>query len=338
MTSPCLTPLVAAAPTATAVTLAVLHDGHQEVWCHGRESAAGPPTTPATAYEIGSATKTFTALLLAEMTAHGEVGLHDPVHAHLPAGYRLQGRHAGSITLLHLATHTSGLPRLPPGLLARALPTWFSNPYSAYGDDQLLEALRHTQVHNRPGNRLCYSNYGVALLGRALAETAGLSYPKLLAERVCHPLGLTATTCEPDPVTQAVGHRRRRPLPPWLIPGLPAAGSLRSTGTDLIRYLSAHLDPPGTPVTEALREVQRPRLRPPRSADQLCLIWNRREVNGSDLLFHSGATRGFTSFLGFAPQAKVAVAAMANTGPSRNGRFVQSSYSLLRRFADGAEP
>ncbi|WTW99215.1 beta-lactamase family protein [Streptomycetaceae bacterium NBC_01309] len=331
VTADILADLVGASPGATAVTLAAIHDGHREVRCHGRESAAGPATTSGTAFEIGSVTKTFTALLLAESAVRGEVRLSDPIDAYLPAGLRPRVADGRPVTLLHLATHTSGLPRLPPGLIARALPNWSDNPYAAFPDDRFLAALPRTRVRNSPGSRVRYSNYGVALLGRLLAEAAGRSYPDLLAERVCRPLGLTATGCAPDPAAQAVGHRRGRPLPPWRIPGLPAAGALRSTGDDLLRYLAAHLAPAETPpIAAALREVRKPRLTDPRSGDDLCLVWNARQVGGRRVVFHAGATRGFVAFLGFAPETGTALAAAANTGPTLNGTFVQTAYSALR--------
>ncbi|MEU8133449.1 serine hydrolase domain-containing protein [Streptodolium elevatio] len=345
-TADILADLVQASPGATAVTLAAIHDGRSEVLCHGREFAGGAPATPATAYEVGSVTKTFTALLLADSVARGEVRLSDPVDAYLPAGCRPRVAAGGPMTLLHLATHTSGLPRLPPGLAVRALPNWSDNPYAAFSDDQFRAALPRTRVTNRPGSRVRYSNYGVALLGRLLAGAAGRTYPELLAERVCRPLGLTATGCAPDPVAQAVGHRRGRPLPPWRIPGLPAAGALRSTGDDMLRYLAAHLTPTSTPqagalstgalptgappMADALREVRKPRLSRARSGDELCLVWNSRQVGGQSVVFHAGATRGFVAFLGFAPQSGTALAAMTNTGPTLTGAFVQTAYSALR--------
>jgi len=328
--------LVAASTGSTAVTLAVLHRGEEAVLCHGRESRGGAPVTPGTAYELGSVTKTFTALLLAEMAARGEVGYDEPVDGLLPHGHRPTVRRGGPITLLQLATHTSGLPRLPPGLLARAVPNWAANPYAGYGDRELLAALSRTAVRRPPGSALRYSNYGVALLGRALSERAGsVPYETLLADRVCRPLGLHGTRCTAASAGQAVGHRLRRPLPPWRIPGLPAAGALRSTGRDLLRYLRAHLEPDRVPrLAAALREVQRPRVRPPRSADLLCLLWNSRRSGGRELLFHGGATRGCTAFAGFAPQTGTAVAALTNTGPGFTGRFLQAAYDVLRDLAD----
>ncbi|GGT62632.1 serine hydrolase domain-containing protein [Streptomyces purpureus] len=332
MTTADLTRLTQAAPGATAVTLAVLHGGQRHVWCHGTPAAGARPTTPATAYEIGSVTKTFTALLLAQLAAQGRVNLHDPIDAHLPRHHRPRTPGGAAITLLHLATHTSGLPRLPPGLLTRALPAYFTNPYAAYSEEEFHRCLPRTRVRHRPGTRLTYSNYGMALLGHTLAHATATPYPALLTETVCRPLGLTATHCGPPPTGQATGHRAGRPLPPFALPALPAAGALRTTAEDLLTYLHALLHPHTTPLTHALLAVQKPRLRAPRSRDHLCLAWNLRHVDGHTLLFHSGATRGFTVFAGFAPRTGTALAALANTGPRLGGRFVQCAYTTLKRL------
>lgn len=330
MTAADLARLVRVAPGASAVTLAVARDGAHDVYCHGHRSRGGPPNTPDTAFEIGSVTKTFTALLLAELAAQDRLGLHDPIDAHLPPAHRPTSPQGTRITLLHLATHTSGLPRLPPGLLGRALPTYFTNPYARYGTEHFHQALRRTRTRHRPGSRLTYSNYGMGLLGHTLARTTGTDYPSLLAARVCGPLGLTSTNC--GTAGQATGYRGNRPLPPFTMPALPAAGALRSTGPDLLRYLQAHLAPRATPLSTALHTVQRPRLRAPGSQDSRCLAWNLREVGGRTFLFHSGATRGFTTFVGFCPESRTALAALANTGPRLGGRFVQTAYALLKRL------
>ncbi|MFJ9771099.1 serine hydrolase domain-containing protein [Kitasatospora sp. NPDC101157] len=174
-------------------------------------------------------------------------------------------------------------------------------------------------MRSRPGSRYGYSNYGLGLLGRVLAEAAGLPYGELLAERVCGPLGLRSTTCAPDAPRLAVGHRRGRPLPPWRMPGLPGAGALRTSGADLLRHLGAHPRGAEGALGAALRDVQRPRLRLPRSADRLGLVRMHRRSGGRGLSFHSGGTRGFTSSVGFSAPGPSAVAVLANTAPA-NGR------------------
>ncbi|MFF3067621.1 serine hydrolase domain-containing protein [Kitasatospora sp. NPDC057936] len=338
----------AAGPSATAVTLAMARGSSAEVRCHGRlgRAPSAPDCTPDTVFELGSVTKTFTALLLAAMAASGELTLNDPLELHLPCSWRpLTVRSGGPIRLLHLATHTAGLHRLPPGLLAGAVRAWYSNPYGAYGEQELRNAVARTTVRTKPGSRYGYSNYGVALLGRLLAETGGAPYAELLAERIGRPLGLRTLACAPDTPDRAIGHRRGRALPPWRMPGLPGAGAVRASGADLLRFLQAHVGTwpgesgdegdgePGGELGAALREVQLPRLRPPGSGDEVCLVWNHRRAGDRDLFFHSGATRGFTAFVGFSPQTESAVAALANTGPTMDGRFLRVGYGVLTEMA-----
>ncbi|WP_078896173.1 serine hydrolase domain-containing protein [Streptomyces sp. NRRL S-495] len=328
--------VLAAGPHATAVTLAVARGERSAVHCHGRTARDGGPCTPDTGYELGSVTKTFTALLLAELAARGEVALDDPVQRHLPAGRRPPDvRRGGPIRLIHLATHTSGLPGLPPGLLASAVPAWNSNPYAGYDEQRLWAALARTTVRRPPGEVYWYSNYGVGLLGRLLAEAGrGPDYAGLLGERIGRPLGLRTLSCSPDAPQCATGHHLGRPLPPWRIPALPGAGAVRAGGADLLRFLRAHLEPDGGPLGTALREVRRPRLRLPRSGDEICLVWNhRRTPDDRDLFFHSGGTRGFTAFVGFCPQTATAVAALTNTGPTVRSSFTQTAYDTFKRLA-----
>ncbi|MFC5723778.1 serine hydrolase domain-containing protein [Streptomyces gamaensis] len=312
--------LTAASGGASAVAVAAVRGGERAVLCHG---AAGPGTR----FETGSLTKTFTALLLAEMAARGEVRYDDPVGRHLPCPVP-----GPPITLLHLATHTSGLPRLPPGLLARAVRGgWYSNPYADFSLDDLKDALRRTRPHHRPGTRVRYSNFGAGLLGHALAHAAGCDYPQLLAERVLLPLGLADTDCDPGR-PQALGHWHGRPRPPWVVPALPAAMALRSSARDMLAFLTALLDPRSAPspsLRTALADVQRPRLALPRSGHRMCLFWNLRPRAGRPLLHHSGGTRGFTSFAGFLPRSGTALVALANTGPTRLSSFVQTGYEVL---------
>ncbi|MYQ39209.1 serine hydrolase [Streptomyces sp. SID4921] len=317
--------LLASAPGPAAAVAAVRGAEHT-VLCRG-------PVGESTRFETGSLTKTFTALLLAELAARGEVGYGDRADRYLP--FRLPGP---PLTLLHLATHTSGLPRLPPGLLGRAVRGgWFSNPYAGFSEDDLLASLRRTRLRNRPGTRVLYSNFGGGLLGHLLARAAGgtgSDYPALLAERVTGPLGLTDTDCDPNR-PQATGHWHGRPRPALLMPGLTAAGAVRSSVRDLLRVLTVLLDPetaPGPALRTALTEVQRPRLSVPRTGSRLCLIWNLRPRPGGALLHHSGGTRGFTAFAGFLPGSGTGLVALTNTAPTPLAPFVQSAYGALREL------
>jgi CubicO group peptidase (beta-lactamase class C family) len=329
--------LLRAAPTASTIAVGLHSKGRRTLVVRGHTAHhGGVPADADTRFEVGSLTKTFTALLLAEQAAHGELDLGDPLAHHLPAGTVLPSG-GTAITLTHLATHTSGLPRLPPGLLTSAVPQLFANPYADFSTDDVLHALTRTRLRARPGTRVRYSNFGVGLLGHALTGAAGnLSYPTLLDGRVLTPLGLHHTSCAtaaPTGGTQATGYWHRRARPPFLIPGLPAAGALRSSARDLLTVTEALLDPVSAEVPStlrtALREVLRPRLRLPRGSS-LALLWNiRPRRDGSHLYHHSGGTRGCTAFAGFNPHHRTALVALANTAPGVGNTLVQAAYTAL---------
>ncbi|MGH3601716.1 MAG: serine hydrolase domain-containing protein, partial [Pseudonocardiaceae bacterium] len=314
---------IAAISEPPAVVLAAIVGGETAVACHG-----DPAPDARTCFELGSITKTFTALLLAEMFVRGEVGYDDPNSANLPLAARPRRDTGASITLLQLATHTAGLPRLPANLYLRALPVWRTNPYARYHLDELYRATARARIRQRSGTQVHYSNFGMGLLGQLLANAAKAQYRDLVVERVCRPLGMTATLTEPGP-SCVTGYRRGRPVPAWEMGALAPAGILRSSGTDVLHYLRAHLHPEGTPLADALRATQVPRVAA-QGKDRRCLAWNHRRSRYGDLLFHSGGTRGFTTFLGFCPQAGIGLAALVNTAPARRGNMIPTAYSLFK--------
>jgi CubicO group peptidase (beta-lactamase class C family) len=173
-----------------------------------------------------------------------------------------------------------------------------------------------------------YSNLGIGLLGQLLANAANSDYQDLVLHRVCRSLGMTNTLTEPGPCC-ATGYRRGRPMPAWKMGALAAAGTLRSNAVDLLRYLHAHLHPQTTPLSLALRATQIPRVAS-KGKDRICLVWNYRRSRYGDLLFHSGATRGFTAFLGFCPQAQTGIAALANTTPTHRRNMAPTAYALFK--------
>ncbi len=226
------------------VAVGVRHEGETFVVGRGRVADDRPsPPDERTMFEIGSITKVFTATVLADMAREGLVGLDDPVQHHLPDGVEMPVR-GRPITLADLASQTSGLPRLPKGLLWLALREG-SNPYANFTVEHLHAAVPATKPRRAPGGKIRYSNYGSGLLGHVLALRAGKSYYDLVSERVLRPLGMTDTHIAiPDDKLErfAQGHNRRgRPVPNWDLPALAGAGALRSTVADLLSFLGAQL-------------------------------------------------------------------------------------------------
>jgi len=281
-------------------------------------------------YELGSLTKTFTVLLAARMADEGVIGLDDSLAAHLPV-------RSTPITLRHLATHTSGLPRVPHDLLPGALLHPRRNPYTRYGTDRLLAAFSRARPRHAPGAHWNYSNFGVALLGQALSRAAGTPYPELLAEKVLNPLGLTRTGATPAP-SDAVGYRRdgTTRVPCTSMGAFAPAASVRATPGDLLTYVEAHLAPGGS-LGPALRQVVVPQLRRGRPPQTHTLTWFRHDSAHGPVLFHSGATFGQQAYAGFHPASGTAVVALANRH-HRGCRLVPVAHELLHALAATSPP
>jgi D-alanyl-D-alanine-carboxypeptidase/D-alanyl-D-alanine-endopeptidase len=250
-------------------------------------------TDPARAvFEIGSVTKVCTGLLLAELVADGTVRLDDPAARYLDGA-------DGPVTLLQLATHTSGLPRLPPGLRRQAL-LHLSDPYARYRTGQLERAARKS-LSTAAGGTYLYSNYGYGLLGYLLGQAAGEPYETLIASRITTPLGLKSTGFDGQPVQ---GTRRGNPVPPWDFGVLSACGGLRSTAADMAAFLRAWMEP-----AKVFSLALEPR------ADigpgmRIGLAWHHT----GDVIWHNGATGGFSSMIAFNPARRTGIVALTNAG------------------------
>jgi serine-type D-Ala-D-Ala carboxypeptidase/endopeptidase len=243
--------------------VAVVSDG-----AGSRLFAYGAPGTPDngkldgdTVFEIGSITKVLTALILADMAERSEVAMTDPVVKYLPASVKVPEYQGKPITLLDLATYTSGLPNMPDNFA----PKDPLNPFADYTVDQLYAFLSGYTLKYEPGTHYEYANLGFGLLGHALARRAGKSYEALLVERICDPLDLRSTRITMTEGMQsrlAQGHNRRlEPAPLWDFPTLAGCGAVRSTANDLTVFLEACLGRRQTPLEPLLRrllETRRP--------------------------------------------------------------------------------
>src|SRR5688572_2296852 len=129
-----------------------------------------------TVFELGSISKVFTALLLAISVERGEVALDDPLQKHLPVGTTVPSREGRPITLRDLATHTSGLPRVPKNLV----PADPEDPYANYSLEMLYAYLASAELESKPGSAYAYSNLGMALLARALIVRTNQTYAELV--------------------------------------------------------------------------------------------------------------------------------------------------------------
>lgn len=269
-----------------------------------------PPVDQSGLFELGSITKTFTALLLADASLRGELRLDDPLEPVLDLQLRDKG--GQPLRWIDLATHRSGLPRLPANLLPRRN----DDPYADYGWADMQIFLRGWQPTRAREERYEYSNLGYGLLGQALALRSGKPFEALLGERVLRPLKLESMVLAPPPgALLAQGHDAAgKPVAAWRFqPAMAGAGALLGSARDLAAYARAALgQTPGRPLAEAFALCLRSHAEGIRPVNPIGLAWNLAPLNGRTVFNHDGGTGGFSSSLWLDPQRGRAAAVLAN--------------------------
>ncbi|MGH8226109.1 MAG: serine hydrolase [Gammaproteobacteria bacterium] len=263
-----------------------------------------------TMFEIGSVTKTFTALLLAEAVRSGAVTLDEPIAKLLP-GFVIPSRDGKFITLGNLADQHSGLPRLP-GNLKPANP---ADPYSDYDAQDLKAFLGNYTLPRDPGSAYEYSNLGFGLLGYALAERAHMSYGDLVQKNILEPLQMRMSGVKISDAMRehlAVGHDGAgAAVANWNFEALAGAGAIKSTGADMLRYLKANMGVLKTPLYSAMQFAQKSRVVLGGDA-RIGLAWMMLHTADGDVIWHNGMTGGYASFIGFSADGKHGVVVLTN--------------------------
>jgi len=285
-----------------------------------------------TLFEIGSITKVFTSLILAEMVERKLLKYDDPVETLLPAGTTAPARGERKITLIDLATHTSALPRMP----ANFAPADPNNPFADYTEKQLYEALAALKLKREPGKEYDYSNLGVGLLGHALALKAGKTYEQLVIDEIAKPLGMNSTVISRDEsllARSASGHDADgKASGDWDLATLAGAGALRSTSGDMLRFLAAEMGVIDTPLAPAMKASQEIRLATKVPPGSIACGWHVA-LDGA-LRWHNGQTGSFKSFCGFDRGRKIGVVVLSNT----TSQFVDTIGVGVLKILIGSKP
>jgi D-alanyl-D-alanine-carboxypeptidase/D-alanyl-D-alanine-endopeptidase len=291
-----------------------LHEGQRRLVTYGHSGTADDRALDVdTVFEIGSITKVFTALLLADMVQRREVALDDPVAALLPPGTRIPER-GRPITLLDLATYSSGLPNMPDNFA----PSDPANPYADYTAERMYAFLATHTLKFDPATHYEYANLGFAVLGHALAARAGKNYEELVTERICAPLGLHDTRIALTPAMTArmvQGHDVNLfPTPNWDLNAFAGSGALRSTANDMCSFLEACMgqrDTALSPAMAALLQTRRPAYN---SSTDVALGWFAIKARDDEIIWKEGGTGGASSFIGYSPRSRQGAVLLSNAG------------------------
>jgi serine-type D-Ala-D-Ala carboxypeptidase/endopeptidase len=270
-----------------------------------------------TLYEIGSISKVFTCVLLASLIQSDDVKLKDPLQKYLPPSVAVPVYDGKPITLEHLATHTSGLPRMPDNFE----PADSLNPYADYSVERMYAFLNGYELKRPPG-QYEYSNFAMGLLGHVLADHMGTSYEKLLKDRICNPLGMNDTGIalnqEQEKRLAPPYNAALKPVRNWDIPALAGAGALRSSANGMIKFIKENLKKDSTPLSKALRFAQVKR-HTMENGLAMGLGWHFARDGAT--LWHNGGTGGYHGWLAISPDNGIGVVVLCNTANMRLDEF-----------------
>jgi serine-type D-Ala-D-Ala carboxypeptidase/endopeptidase len=285
-------------------------------------------------FEIGSITKTFTGLVLAEMIEDGRVKADTPVRELLPDG-TVQKPEGAEITLIDLTAQRSGLPRMPDNFA----PADANNPFVDYDAAKLYAFIGKHGVARPADATFLYSNLGVGLLGQALSLRAGKPYAQLIKEDITDPLRMTDTVITLTPSQQSrfiQGYSAdRRAVHSWELDALAGAGAIRSTAVDMLTYLQAQLHPERVPPRLKAALVRSQTIQGDAApVGKIAFNWMYRAQTGD--FFHDGATAGFNSMAFFNPEQDFAAVVLMNSGPEPEALAALVGMHIRQRL--GGEP
>lgn len=299
------------------------------------KDAAAKTADEKTIYEIGSITKVFVGVLLADAVRRGEVKLDDPISKYLPKTVEVPKFTGKEITLVDLATHTSALPRLPDNLA----PKNGLDPYVDYTANNAYDFLSGYKLTREIGTQYEYSNYAVGLLGHILSLRAKMSLEKLMTTRILKPLGMNDTSFVVPKTKEARFaqglNEANEPTPHWNFDVLAGAGALRSTAADMAKFIAANVGLTKTPLAPSLAEARKMLRQGQSKSSKVGLCWNDIDLSGTQIFWHGGGTYGFSSYVAIAPGKKRGAFLARNWGAPTGGMFLESVafHSIEPKFA-----
>jgi serine-type D-Ala-D-Ala carboxypeptidase/endopeptidase len=292
-------------------SVGVIDNGEIQFFLYGKKTVEeDEPISKDTIFEIGSITKVFTTLALVNMVDQGVVQLDDPIDIYLP-NIKIPELNGKKITLRYLASHISGLPRLPDNLN----PINQNNPYEDYTLENLYSYLNQHSLKKEPGESFEYSNTGMGLLGHILSIQSGKNYEELIKSLILEKLGMKNTTISLSPEMRknfAHGHYLQKGVSSWDIPVLAGAGALRSNIQDMTQFLAVNMGFSESRLVNLMKQCHEKQyeISPEVSVG---LGWIISHSNDSKIIWHNGETGGFRSYIGFNPKTKKGVVILSNS-------------------------
>jgi CubicO group peptidase (beta-lactamase class C family) len=292
------------------LVIGVSQNGERKFYSYGfADSATKKAFTSETTFEIGSITKTFTANLLFQLQAQGKMDLSLPLSHYLPPG--LNDSILQKINSYQVASHSSGLPRLPANLDKIDAYT-LMQPYRFYKREHLYAFIKGMKKINQ--GTYAYSNLGFGLLSTMAENVTGLSFESLLNNYIFQPLDMANSYVETkkNNTDSATGYFYGKPAEYWQFDCLAGAGAIKSTPNDLLDYLDAHIHSGDKVFSTVVYQVTQP-VKPVSENMQIAYGWHTLDDLQHRVYWHNGGTYGFSTFAAFEPTTRTSLVLAANS-------------------------
>lgn len=265
-----------------------------------------------TLFEIGSVTKLFTTFILASLEYENRINRSDLLSKYLPNNITEDKDWASKVKLVDLATHTSGLPAFESTKSLAKLDGFDeNNPYGLFTREFMFSILKETDTLDNYG-KVKYSNFGIGILGLAMAESQNTKFSDLFENYIIEKLTLKSTylnLTEDNVINVAIPHRKQESMPLIQLAELSPSGSIKTTMPDLLKFLKIHIQP----------DIDQERLVHSLLANQLTnseqkvgLGWGIHSINNETVYFHNGGTYGSSSIVIIVPTKNIGVAILSN--------------------------
>lgn len=277
-----------------------------------------------TIFEIGGLTKTFTSSLVSILVEEGKMNFQTPLNDYLSASYKNEDTQ--QITIDHLLTHTSQLPRMPLEFGVKEIEE--NNPYAHYTKQDLMEFYKDyiplawkkkKKRKKKNKDNYAYSHLNYALLEMAIESSQKNSFDQLLTDKILTPINLKDTKIElsnPQKERLATGYTTSgQSTPPWSFQSFKASEGLKSTASDLIKFAEAHMGERNSKLTQAFYTTHEGRKATSRNKKVASARgWHViSPKNYYDVILHTGNTNGHRSYLAFVKESETAVVILTNS-------------------------
>ncbi len=318
-----------------SIAIGIIDENGPQYYMYGKRANNGTKVDEHTIYEIGSISKAFTGILLADASLKGYVSIDDPVENHLPDYVTIPSCSNKKITLGHLSDHTSALTRLPDNMS----PSDLSNPYADYTVKQMYDFLSSHELRRDIGEEYEYSNLAQGLLGHTLALIEDKSYEELMVKVIADELGMSETKITLSKQMQknmAQGHSNGMEVSNWDLPTLAGAGAIRSSVHDMLIFLAANLGLKDSNISKAMQLSHQQRHN--KAGMGVGLGWHIKKGKEGAVIWHNGGTGGFRTFTGFVKETGKGVVVLTNStdGSDDIGFRLLDSSSKLKTVKESA--